>query len=105
VADVAVDSLQVVSGQRVVLGRDAGGLYGMTAVCTHNGCTVGVAGGATPSLACPCHGSAFDLNGQVTRGPAGRPLQHFQVDVDAATGDITIQADLPVTSDVRTPVA
>jgi thiosulfate dehydrogenase [quinone] large subunit len=107
VADVAVGSLRLVDGENVILGRDAGGLYAMTRVCTHAGqpvVIVGVGGGPSGGLRCNAHGSSFDGNGAVTQGPAGRPLQHYRVDV-AADGAITIQGGVPVTSDVRMPVA
>jgi Rieske Fe-S protein len=57
----------------VVLTRSAGGdVHAFSAVCTHQGCTVGVSGGV---IACPCHGSRFDPDtGAVTHGPAARPL-------------------------------
>ena len=38
------------------------------AVCTHEGCTVNGANGAT--YVCPCHGSRYDRSGQVVAGPA-----------------------------------
>jgi nitrite reductase/ring-hydroxylating ferredoxin subunit len=101
VSAVQNPSLLRVPGANAVLGRDAGGLYAMTSVCTHNGCGVSVVGTA---LACPCHGSRFDANGAVTHAPATRPLQHLQVDL-ATDGTITIQASIPVAADVRTPVA
>jgi Rieske Fe-S protein len=41
-------------------------------LCTHQGCTVNIAG---PYLECPCHGSVYDLEGKVLRGPADRPLR------------------------------
>lgn len=56
--------------------HDATGIYAITAICTHMGCTVGQAGA---SFACPCHGSQFDLNGGNTVGPATSPLVHFAV--------------------------
>jgi len=45
----------------------------LTAICTHQGCTI------TPEadhsfFYCPCHGSTFDLSGTVMRGPAARNL-------------------------------
>ena len=103
VSAVPVDSLRIVSGENVVLGRDAGGLYAMSAVCTHAGCVVAVAPLPTGGVNCPCHGSAYDRYGSVTRGPAGRSLQHYRVDV-ASDGSITIQGGVQVVSTDRTPV-
>ena len=39
--------------------------------CTHFCCSVQQQGS---QLFCPCHGSTFDLNGNVTRGPAAQAL-------------------------------
>jgi Rieske Fe-S protein len=103
VSAVPLDSLRVISGDNAVLGRDLAGLYAMTAVCTHAGCVVAVAPVAINGLNCPCHGSAYDRYGAVMRGPAGRPLQHYRVDV-ADDGSITIQGDEPVASTDRTPI-
>jgi nitrite reductase/ring-hydroxylating ferredoxin subunit len=71
----------VVLGQEgIVLARSAGGqVHAFSAVCTHQGCTVGVSG---RTLACPCHGSVFNLDtGAVLHGPAARPLPSIQVSV------------------------
>ena len=104
VSDVAVDTLRVLNNENAALGRDAGGLYAMSAACTHAGCLLS-AGGQTPAqgLSCPCHASRFDGNGNVTRGPASTPLQHYRVDV-AADGAITIQGGMPVSPEARTAV-
>ena len=59
--------------------------------------------GSTTDAVCLCHGSVFDRNGAVVRGPAGSPLQHYQVDV-AADGTITIQGAMPVDAAARTAV-
>ena len=101
VSGVTVGSLKVIDN--TVLGRDSGGLYAMSAVCTHQGCFVQASGAATAGLTCPCHGSRFDQNGAVTNGPAGSPLQHYQVDL-ATNGDITIQGSILVANTVRTAV-
>ena len=100
VSAVTVGSLKVIDN--AVLGRDAAGLYAMTAVCTHQGCTV-EAVSATVALECPCHHSRFDQHGAVTQGPAASPLQHLKVDLDAS-GAITIQGSVNVASTDRTPV-
>jgi len=102
VSAIAVGTLTIVDGN-AVLGRDAGGLYAMSNVCTHQGCPMNVATGGHQGLVCNCHGSTFDANGAVTHGPANTPLPHYQVDV-AADGSITIQGAVPVASTARTPV-
>ncbi|MFC8921582.1 Rieske (2Fe-2S) protein [Cellulosimicrobium sp. NPDC057127] len=51
-----------------------------SAVCTHQGCTVGPGEG---ELVCPCHASRFDLaTGAVLGGPAPSPLTEVAVTVD-----------------------
>jgi len=105
VKDVPVGALSVVGSEPVVLGRDTGGLYAMPITCTHQGCDVEHLGtGASARLDCPCHGSQFDRNGAVVRGPAGSPLAHFAVEVDAS-GNITIHGGTEVAASVRTAVA
>jgi cytochrome b6-f complex iron-sulfur subunit len=102
--DVAVNSLTPVGGQAVVLGRDSGGLYAMTAICTHMQCDMENSGTVSASgLSCSCHGSQFDANGAVVSGPASSPLAHFEVRVET-DGTVTINADNIVASSVRTPV-
>lgn len=47
--------------------------------CTHRGCTVNAGADA---LKCPCHGSQFTIDGQVTKGPAKLPLKSYAVTTD-----------------------
>lgn len=47
----------------------------LTAVCTHEGCTV--TGFQNQAYVCPCHGSTFSTSGSVVTGPAGSPLRQF----------------------------
>ena len=47
----------------------------VTAVCTHEGCTV--SGFSDGIYVCPCHGSRYNTSGTVVNGPAPRPLRQF----------------------------
>jgi Rieske Fe-S protein len=99
-ADVPADSL-VRIGSTLFVGRDPGGLYAMSAICTHSGCLVSPPTTPGGNAVCPCHGSQFNRNGGVVQGPAPRSLQHYHVDIDA-DGQITIHGDQPVGPDDRT---
>ncbi len=89
----------------IVVARDAGGVYAMSAVCTHAGCLLDDGSRTvTAGLSCPCHGSAFDGNGNVTRGPARASLQHYAVTI-AADGSITVDGSQPVSESARTPAS
>lgn len=87
------------------IGRDAGGVYAETTTCTHLGCQIAPSGtGASAILACPCHGSQFDRNGGVLRGPASAPLTHFAVEIDMS-GNITIHGGTQVSAATRVAAA
>ena len=58
----------------------------VTAVCTHEGCTVN--GIDNQIFVCPCHGSRFSTSGTVVSGPATRALQTFSTQL--ANGVVTI---------------
>jgi nitrite reductase/ring-hydroxylating ferredoxin subunit len=103
VKDVPVGSVGS-TGSRILLGRDAGGLYAMTAVCTHMQCDLTVYGALNGTgISCRCHGSGFSLTGTRVKGPAIDSLKHFKVDL-AADGTISVDATTVVDAAVRTPV-
>jgi cytochrome b6-f complex iron-sulfur subunit len=58
-----------------------GGVYALSAVCTHLGCITRFLSDQNV-IACPCHGSRFDLEGNVVEGPAPRPLPWLEVGLD-----------------------
>jgi cytochrome b6-f complex iron-sulfur subunit len=104
VSELAVGSLVVVGSEPVCIGRDTAGVYAMTLTCTHAGCDIGQQGTVSPQrLFCGCHGSEFDANGNVIRGPATQPLDHFAVSVDAS-GNLTIHGDQVVAASQRLTV-
>ncbi len=77
--------------------RDAQGMYAISGVCTHLGCSVA----RSPNgFACPCHGSRFGNVGQVTRGPAPRALPWLEVG-RAADGQLVVYADNEVPEGTR----
>jgi cytochrome b6-f complex iron-sulfur subunit len=47
----------------------------MTAICTHEACTVERYQSGT--FTCPCHGSQYSTSGSVVRGPATASLRRF----------------------------
>lgn len=60
--------------QRAVYRDEGGALHAVSARCTHLGCIVSW-NGAERSWDCPCHGSRFDVDGEVLQGPAVNPLR------------------------------
>jgi glycine/D-amino acid oxidase-like deaminating enzyme/nitrite reductase/ring-hydroxylating ferredoxin subunit len=55
---------------------ESGELHEVNARCTHLGCLVAF-NNAERSWDCPCHGSRFDVDGAVLRGPAVHPLRRM----------------------------
>jgi cytochrome b6-f complex iron-sulfur subunit len=77
-----------------VVFRDAQGLYAISTICTHLGCTVAA---TAQGFACPCHGSRFDATGRVIGGPAPRALPWLELS-RAADGQLVVFADNEVSS-------
>lgn len=79
-------SVKDADGNELLLTQaSAGTIVALSAICTHQGCTVAGDGG---ELVCPCHGSVFDLSGANVSGPAPRPLS--EVDVHVVDGDVRV---------------
>jgi Rieske Fe-S protein len=77
---VPVGGGTVYSEQQVVVTQATkGDFQAFSAICTHQGCTVGEVSGGT--INCPCHGSKFNLDGTVANGPASRPLPKEQIKI------------------------
>lgn len=60
---------------------------GLSAECTHEGCTVEYVGGSVP-IHCPCHNSNFAATGAVVSGPARTSLRNYTATV--ASDGITV---------------
>jgi cytochrome b6-f complex iron-sulfur subunit len=72
--------------KRVAVIREGDRMAAISLTCTHLGCTVGV---AETGFACPCHGSRFDQDGNVTGGPAPKPLPWYELS-KAPNGELEI---------------
>jgi Rieske Fe-S protein len=78
-ADVPVGSGVIVDD--VVITQPAAGEFkGFSSECTHKGCAVNKVADGT--IDCPCHGSKFNLDGSVAKGPATEPLKAKPISVE-----------------------
>jgi thiosulfate dehydrogenase [quinone] large subunit len=68
-----------------ILFRTKAGVFAYSAICTHQGCTVGY-DKSSKRLICPCHGASYDpANGaKVLGGPTNTPLAKIKVKVSGA---------------------
>jgi cytochrome b6-f complex iron-sulfur subunit len=77
---VNVDSAAIVnysSGSVLVNHSSENTFNALSSICTHQSCTVANFDSGSSQYVCPCHGSRYNFNGQVTQGPAGSPLRSF----------------------------
>lgn len=77
-ADIPLYGGLVFTQERVALLRGESGIYALSLVCTHLGCTVSV---MPDGLYCPCHGTRFDQQGNVLQGPATRALPRLPTEM------------------------
>jgi cytochrome b6-f complex iron-sulfur subunit len=78
-------------GRAVAVFRDPEGVYAVSTICTHLGCVVKP---NPEGFECPCHGSRFNPDGTVLRGPAPRALPWLKVSVSG--GALTVDEDTTV---------
>jgi Rieske Fe-S protein len=81
-AGIEVGGGKVFSDHQIVVCQPTAETYkAFSALCTHQGCTVGEA--VDGIIKCPCHGSRFNAtDGTVLRGPAQDRLPERVVTVD-----------------------
>ena len=68
--------------------RNDDGIYALSTVCTHLGCTPNWLG-SERKFKCPCHGRGFRFSGINFEGPAPRPLERFMIYL-ASDGQIIV---------------
>lgn len=80
-ADIPLGGGKIFETQNVVVTQPTAGQFvGLSAVCTHAGCTVASVSGGT--INCACHGSKFHIaDGSVAHGPAAQSLPAAKITV------------------------
>ncbi len=68
-------------GQFYLARLEDGGFLAISRKCTHLGCTVPWVE-EDRRFACPCHGSSFDITGNVIQAPAPRALDLYAVEIE-----------------------
>ena len=69
----------IIVGDLVITQPTAGVFKGFSAVCPHAGCNVSKV--TEGKIICPCHGSAFNVDGSVDKGPAKTGLESKPITV------------------------
>jgi Rieske Fe-S protein len=75
------------AGAFLVTRLDATALVALTGTCSHESCQI--TDGDAQAFVCPCHESRFSTQGEVLRGPAELPLEHYATGF--ADGVLTIR--------------
>ncbi|MEZ5082939.1 MAG: Rieske (2Fe-2S) protein [Bacteroidales bacterium] len=72
----------------VICIRNENELTILSSRCTHLGCRIDKV--SDGKLICPCHGSAFSLEGKPLNGPATRNLVPLEFYIDETTNEIVV---------------
>lgn len=75
----------------VLIYRDENNLNFYSAKCSHLGCKITKV--ESEEFVCPCHGSRFDINGNVKEGPAYKPLTRLDYTINKNNGTVSIVLD------------
>ena len=90
--DFAVGTARSFEEENVAIYRDEEGLFAISTICTHLGCVVRQ---TEDGFQCPCHGSKYDANGLVTKGPAPKSLSWYAIE-EAPGGFLAVDRASPV---------
>jgi cytochrome b6-f complex iron-sulfur subunit len=93
IEEFAINSVNRVLAGRFFLTRTSDGVIALWQKCTHLGCAVPWVE-EEGQFHCPCHGSLFNEVGEVTGGPAPRPLDTFPVSIKS--GEVWVDTSEPL---------
>ncbi|MGX1881838.1 Rieske (2Fe-2S) protein [Streptomyces sp. NPDC055287] len=84
-SEIPVGGGTIFKSEKVVVTQPEEGTFkAFSAICTHQGCTVGSVEDGT--INCPCHGSKFRItDASVANGPARKPLPPRQITVESGS--------------------
>ncbi|MFQ5900265.1 MAG: ubiquinol-cytochrome c reductase iron-sulfur subunit [Thermodesulfobacteriota bacterium] len=80
--------------------KDSSGIYALISICRHLGCTPNWAQDQKKFL-CPCHGSVYDIYGNVLAGPAPRVLWRPQITLDTLDKQMVVNTAIRQDPDPR----
>lgn len=76
-----------------LINRDGfGNFFVLDCACRHEGCVVPTYDNTQFNIECPCHGSRYDIDGSVLRGPTVEPLHQYTSEFD---GNDTLTIHIP----------
>ena len=75
-ADLPPGTIKYFKDDQVYVFSDQDGIFAISAVCTHLGCIVSK---DENGFVCPCHGSRYNLEGKLEKGPAPKDLPWYSV--------------------------
>jgi cytochrome b6-f complex iron-sulfur subunit len=84
-----IDSHALLADVPAVLFHKKSGFGALSLVCAHLGCTVEQ---KADGFICPCHGSRYDADGNLLRGPSQKSLRTLRIET-APDGHLILHTD------------
>jgi len=100
--EIAPGTVLSLPKHKIYVVRSDAGFFALSSVCTHLGCMTRYERDAN-QIACPCHGSRFQLDGHVKQGPAPKPLPRLQITLER--GVLVVDSSKRVAADALLKVA
>ncbi|MCH7612592.1 MAG: Rieske 2Fe-2S domain-containing protein [Candidatus Marinimicrobia bacterium] len=80
-----------------IIRQKTGAFFAISSVCSHLGCITQYRS-IDEKISCPCHGSIFNLSGEVLSGPAPKPLQRVLIEINDR-GELIVDTAITVSDD------